>query len=66
MVPGSPHLPGRVEKEGVPWAQRPLADLGLLGGVKGRNHCAGHHNPAMHHMGQSLSRCIQWSSPRAP
>ena len=39
--------------------------MGLLGGVKGRNHHAGHHTPVVKHMGQIPSRCILWSSPRA-
>ena len=43
----------------------PPANLGLLGGSKRRNHHTGCHTSAVCHMGQSPSRHILWSHPRA-
>ena len=50
----------------IPWALRPPVDPGLPGSAKGRNHHVGNHTSAVCHMGQSPSRHILWSSPRAP
>ena len=43
----------------------PIGDMGLLGGMKGRIHHAGHHTSVVCHMGWSPSRHILKSNPRA-
>ena len=56
MVPSLPYPAVRAKEERVPGVHRLLADLGLLGSTKGRNHHPGCCTSSAHCMGHSSPR----------